>query len=160
MRTFTVLSAVLLALLFCLPATAQYQAEGLKSGVGVGVVTGKTDFEKEMSDYELGGQGRFFIRYDLFGAKFLQGDFGLGFGSLNNANYTTKVVPIHYRFILSPLRFETWNPYLYAGVGALYYKNVEGYEDDRIKTRKFTYVIPVGLVVAFYSPSADSSRTR
>ncbi|MBN2355540.1 OmpA family protein [candidate division KSB1 bacterium] len=138
-----------LAILMSSAAMAQYQAEGLKGGFGIGVLGGQTDLEAELADIEPGAQGRVFIRYDLFGAKFLQGDFGLGFGTLNNENYHTKILPIDYRLLLSPLRFESWNLYLYGGVGALYYKNIEGYDDARTKSGNWTAVIPLGLGLQF-----------
>ncbi|MGE5842454.1 MAG: hypothetical protein ACM335_09265, partial [Deltaproteobacteria bacterium] len=71
-------------------------------------------------------QGRFiaraFLRYGL--TSFLQGEVGGALGTIAGTGYKTLVVPLDYRFLISPFSFSSWNPYLYAGAGMLYY-NIE-----------------------------------
>ncbi len=129
---------------------AQYHAEGIKGGFSVGMTTGMTDVEKDQ-DNQLGPQGRVFIRYPFFGSGFLQGEFGITAGMLKGEDYKTGFLPVDYRFVISPLRFESWNPYLYAGAGLLIYENqrVPSTTVGMENNEDFTGVIPVGLGLQF-----------
>lgn len=144
----------LVVLSMCLltqPVLAQYQSQGIKGGIGVGVLGGKTDVEESFTDARVGVQGRAFIRYDLFGTGFLQGEFGLTSGTVKGVDYNTHVVPVDYRLLVSPLAFETWNLYLYGGAGVLFYKHneipVAAYLEE--KDDRNGFVIPFGLGLQF-----------
>jgi outer membrane protein OmpA-like peptidoglycan-associated protein len=141
---------VLLAGLFSTTLFAQYHSEGIKGGFSLGMTTGMTDVEKDQN-YKLGPQGRVFVRYPLFGMGFLQGEFGLTSGMLKGETYSTGIVPLDYRFLISPLKFETWNPYLYAGAGVLFYENqrVPSNSAGMENKNTTTGVIPVGLGLQF-----------
>jgi outer membrane protein OmpA-like peptidoglycan-associated protein len=51
----------------------------------------------------------------------LQGEFGVGLGGIRGEGYETDLVPLDYRFLLSPFPADDWNLYLYAGAGFAHY---------------------------------------
>lgn len=130
-------------------AAGQYHSEGVKGGINLGVLAGMTDVEKN-DDLEIGPQGRVFVRYPLIGGL-VQGEFGLTSGVLNGMDYKTHVLPIDYRFLLSPLKFESFNPFLYAGVGLLSFENKEvaSQLSNLDKKNNYTGVVPLGLGLQF-----------
>jgi len=118
---------------------------GLVTGVGIGGILGET----ESDDGVVSWQARGFLRYGL--TDNLQGEFGLGIGELRGREYVTHLNPIDYRFVLSPFTLEDCNPFLYAGVGALYFKVQQpppsvqpGWKEDG-----WTAFIPMGLGIQF-----------
>jgi len=130
-------------------AQAQYHAQGLKGGVGIGMAAGNTDMESSLSDAQVGPAGRFYLRNPLAGNGLLQVEFGLTFANLRGDNYRSNVGPIDLRLLVSPLRAESWNAYLYGGAGALSYENVKPYYSPTNDKDKFSSVIPVGLGLQF-----------
>jgi len=65
-----------------------------------------------------------FIRYELGSMFDLEG--GVGFGFMEMADYggnsvKESFIPADLRLLFSPIESDSWNPYLYAGVGAVYY---------------------------------------
>jgi len=73
-------------------------------------------------------QVRPFVRFEL-GRDFDLG-FGVGYGELNmkdamSNKVQTTIIPADVRLLYSPIVDETWNPYLTAGVGGVYWKNVK-----------------------------------
>lgn len=153
MAKYGTLLAVVLAVLLLVAAgaNAQLQSQGIKGGIGLGVTGGQTDAEESASDIRPGFQGRAFIRYGLLDGGLLQGEFGITSGTLTAENYKTHIVPIDYRILVSPLKFASWNPYLYGGIGGLFYKHRETPNDLYFEDKgdKFTQVIPLGLGLQF-----------
>ncbi|HPI73681.1 MAG TPA: hypothetical protein PLZ01_09740, partial [bacterium] len=111
---------VLTAMIFFLgisSSDAQYHAQGLKGGVGIGVVAGNTDMESSLSDAQVGPAGRIYLRNPLAASGLLQLEFGMTFARLRGDQYKSNVGPIDLRLLFSPLRAESWNAYLYGGGG-------------------------------------------
>jgi outer membrane protein OmpA-like peptidoglycan-associated protein len=155
MKKYVALLAVALVVVGFMvnPVQAQYQAQGLKGGIGIGATTGNTDADESLSKMTIdavGIQARTFLRYGL-GDGLLQGELGIGSGTIVNKTYTSHIVPADFRMLISPLKFESWNPYLYAGIGAFFYKHkqipVLAALDDQ--GEKFTQYIPIGLGLQF-----------
>ena len=72
-------------------------------------------------------------------------------GTVNGVDYNTHVVPIDYRMLISPFNMESFNPYVYGGIGALFYKHKEipMRADVEEKGDRFTEVIPFGFGLQF-----------
>lgn len=115
---FQLLLVAFLAITFTFPAAAQFLTEGVKGGFAGGGMVG---FDKETKNNFL-FQGRGFLRYDL--TDYLQGEVGGGYGEISGKTpaYRTTLIPADVRLLLSPLSEEKWNPYIYAGIGGLYYE--------------------------------------
>jgi outer membrane protein OmpA-like peptidoglycan-associated protein len=68
-------------------------------------------------------------------------------GRVAGPQYSTQIIPIDYRFVLSPFSFTNWNLFLYAGFGALHY-DVEAAPPQasaNAKLQGWTGVAPGGL---------------
>ena len=68
-----------------------------------------------------------FLRFEFF-TPVLETEIGGGFGQLRgvdseNQEWNTNMIPIDLRFILSPFDMDVWGPFVYAGVGGLYFDN-------------------------------------
>ncbi len=82
----------------------------------------------------------------------MEAEVGGGFGKLagvdiDNNNWWTYIIPFDFRFILSPLEMDVWNPYLYGGVGYMHYEvakppSVESPQET--KESGWTGIFPVG----------------
>ena len=140
---------VVIVLLSISLVNAQYHAQGIKGGVGIGAVAGKTDAEPGLMDARGGAAGRFFIRKDLIGNGLLQWEIGLLSGRLRGIGYKTNVVPLDLHLLLSPIKAEAWNLFVYGGVGALGHENLKPYASAANSRYKFNPVIPVGLGLQF-----------
>ncbi len=125
-KNFYKISFLLLLLIFTsTPINAQYNDYQLKLGFHFDGLMPANEF-----NYDHGLKGAFltrlFMRYEY--NSVLEGEFGIGYGQYAGLDfypdyYKTIIFPIDYRFILSPFDSKAWNPYLYAGIGALYYNN-------------------------------------
>jgi outer membrane protein OmpA-like peptidoglycan-associated protein len=138
-RTMLVILCVL-AIAALYTASAQLRDQGLSMGLSGGVTQGVTDVTSNSNQFLARG----FLRYPLF--KGVLGEFGLGAGRMGGTDYTTEIVPVDYRFVLCPLAAEKWNPYIYAGVGALYY-DVKGLPAKPTATTLdgWTAFVPAGI---------------
>jgi outer membrane protein OmpA-like peptidoglycan-associated protein len=138
---------IALAMLIALPLFGQFKDQGVGVGVQGGVTVGATEYSADKTDLFL----RAYFRHPILGSRLL-GEFGLGMGRVTgeSKNYSTEIIPIDYRLILSPLAAETFNPYLYGGFGALHYEVKDpGFPyTPGLKTSTWTAVIPVGLGLA------------
>jgi outer membrane protein OmpA-like peptidoglycan-associated protein len=94
---------------------AQFKNPGLGGGIGFGQNYGQTDLRDQISAFHV----RAFIRYGI--VSHLAGEVSAGLGGLKGSDYETKLVPLDYRFVYSPFSFESWNPFLYAGFGAVHF---------------------------------------
>jgi outer membrane protein OmpA-like peptidoglycan-associated protein len=146
MRTILRNTLVLLSMLLLLPtARAQFAEQGLGGGIGFGGTFGQT----QLRDRESRFLARMFLRYPLI--NHLQGEFGAALGRVAGSEYSTEIVPLDYRFVLSPFSFTSWNPFVYAGIGALHY-NVEQLPPQvsaNAKIKGWTGVIPAGVGLQF-----------
>ena len=122
------------------PAQSQFKNQGLGGGIGFGGFIGRTNVS---SDNAFAVRG--FLRYGL--VKMLQGEIGVGFGHVSGDEYDTRLIPIEYRFLFSPISAESWNPYLYAGFGGLHYDYITlpAAATPGLKASGWTGVVPAGI---------------
>jgi outer membrane protein OmpA-like peptidoglycan-associated protein len=124
---------------------AQFKDPGLGGGVGFGGTFGQT----ELQDAQARFLARAFVRYGLL--NHLAGEFGVALGRVGGTDYQSQIIPIDYRFLLSPFSFESWNPYVYAGVGALHFQQEQAPQNPTAgaKTSGWTGFIPAGVGLQF-----------
>jgi len=136
--------AVLLVLgtLASFNAFGQLRDQGLSMGMGAGATLGMTDFTND--GYKFFARG--FLRVPF--SKGLKGEIGFGLGQIGGSDYKTSIAPIEYRFLIMPFNGESFNPYLYAGIGALHY-SVKQLPPNPTATTKdgWTGVVPAGIGV-------------
>ena len=123
---------------------AQYkESNRLRAGGGIGAFLSSTgDSAKPAIQYRL------FFRHDL--ARMVQGEFGIGVGSLDTGGSKTRLLPIFdYRLLLQFYTSESWYPYLYFGGGFLYYSIQESKSDSlqNLRASKWNAFFPAGLGV-------------
>jgi outer membrane protein OmpA-like peptidoglycan-associated protein len=157
---FTIQFLCILTLTFVFFASnlqAQFNDYTLKLGLQANGLLADTEFDKENrpSDpqYKFSGLGRLFLRFEFF-TPVVETEIGGGFGRLagldtTNSNWWTYIIPLDFRVIISPFDMDVWNPYLYGGVGALYFNNDKQPSQvgqDRLPDKKngWTTVFPVG----------------
>ncbi len=102
---------------------------------------------------------RGFLRFDA--SQNLEVELGGGYGKYSgldysSAYYSTDLIPIDLRFVLSPFNTETWNPFLYFGFGGLHYSVKDlpvsyssQYPQSNIKKDGWTGIIPAGIGAQF-----------
>ncbi len=115
MKTKDAVVAIVLLMLIPLTLNAQWNLNGLGGGVGIGGAVGHTDAVNNQLDY----QGRAFFRYGF--VDHLQLDAGIGETQIKGDQYNTHLTPFDLRLLISPLSDDSWNPYLYGGIGILHY---------------------------------------
>jgi outer membrane protein OmpA-like peptidoglycan-associated protein len=105
---------------------AQFTTEGVQFGVQFNGLYPANDFSKEdlTGSYELSYLGRAFFRFEII--EGLQAELGGGYGiyagkDLLDVKYETEIYPVDFRFVVSPFKSDSWNPYFYVGAGALRY---------------------------------------
>ena len=126
---------------FFVPVHGQFKNPGLGGGVGFGGTFGQT----QLRDRESRFLARAFLRYPL--VRHIQGELGFSVGRVAGTEYSTAIVPIDYRFVLSPLELDAWNAFAYVGIGAVNY-DVEQIPPEASATAKitgWTGVIPAGI---------------
>lgn len=136
---------------------AQFRDVGIGGGIGFGGIIGQTD---DLADRESRFLARAFLRYELVHG--VQADLGVGLGKLygknrvgsyegsrDNTTAVSELVPVDVRFLFSPFVFEGWNPYLYAGIGALHYsmEEIPGNADPNVKRSGWSGYAPGGVGV-------------
>jgi outer membrane protein OmpA-like peptidoglycan-associated protein len=125
-------------------AVAQLRDQGMSMGIGGGITQGITDITKNTSQYHARG----FFRFPF--AKALSGELGVGVGNMGGSEYMTHIIPVDYRFVLSPFGFDGVNPYLYAGAGGLHYTVKEKPEQPTsTKFDGWSALVPVGIGLQF-----------
>jgi outer membrane protein OmpA-like peptidoglycan-associated protein len=148
------------ALIFILSASksfAQFNDYSLKLGIQANGLLTDTEFDKENrpSDpkYKFSGLGRLFIRFEFF-TPVVEMEIGGGFGRLagldtTNSNWWTYLIPGDLRFVISPFDMDVWNPYIYGGVGGMYFYNdkkpVVSPGKEPGEEKGFTTIYPIGL---------------
>jgi len=146
---FTTVALLALVILLALPAFGQFKDQGVGAGVQVGLTWGNAEFSADKNSYFV----RAYFRHPILGNRLL-GEFGLGMGRVKGEKptyqYSTEIIPIDYRLLLSPFAAESFNPYIYGGIGALHFelKDPAYPYTSYLKTSAWTAVIPVGLGLA------------
>jgi len=92
---------------------------------------------------------RGFFRFPL--AKALQGELGLSMGKVGGPEYSSTIVPVDARLVLSPFALESWNPFVYAGAGIMHQtmKTLPPNADKWDYTDRSFLVVPAGVGVQF-----------
>ncbi len=141
-RTLLLLMCVIT---FALPTQAQFKDPGIGGGIGFGGTFGQTQLRDKTSRF----LARAFLRYPL--VRHLQGEAGVSLGRVAGSEYSTMIIPIDYRFVLSPFSFDSWNLFLYAGIGALHYEleQVPPQASAKAKLKGWTGVVPGGIGLQF-----------
>jgi outer membrane protein OmpA-like peptidoglycan-associated protein len=144
-QRLTIALLSLLMVVMAIPAPAQLRDQGLGAGVGLGATLGMTDFVKDQAMFFTRG----FFRFPL--AKALQGELGLGIGKVGGPDYESSIVPVEGRLLLSPFKWESVNPYLYAGAGLMHQtveKRPAASDKWNYRDRSFL-VVPAGIGLQF-----------
>lgn len=134
---------------------AQFNDYTIKLGIQPSVLLPDTEFDKDLrpsdAQYKFSGLGRLFLRFEFF-TEILEAEVGGGFGRLagvdtDNNNWWTYIIPLDFRFILSPFEMDVWNPYLYGGAGGMYF-NVDKPplvpSPQQTKEDGWTGIFPIG----------------
>lgn len=133
---------------------AQFNDYTVKMGLQANVLLPDTEFDKENKpkdpEYKFSGIGRLFIRFEFF-TPVVEMEVGGGFGRLAGIdtvknNWWTSIIPLDFRVILSPFDMDVWSPYLYGGVGAMYFNNDDPPSEpfNNGKEEGWTTMFPVG----------------
>jgi outer membrane protein OmpA-like peptidoglycan-associated protein len=133
---------VVLGIVFSLNSAAQLRDQGLSMGVGAGAVLGITDVTTNEAQFFTRG----FLRHPI--STGFQGELGFGVGSIGGADYKTQIIPVEYRFVISPFKAVSVNPYLYVGGGVLHYTVEE--KPTAPTSEKFSgwsAIVPAGIGV-------------
>jgi len=146
---------LLVSIILLLPfhAQAQFTTEGVQFGIQFNGLYPANDFSKEdlIGSYELSYLGRAFFRFELM--EGLQAELGGGYGiysgkDLVDVKYKTEIYPFDLRFVVSPFKMDSWNPYFYVGGGAIRYlvkekpKSLSRYS---VEDKGWTAYYPVGI---------------
>ena len=133
---------------------AQFNDYTVKLGIQANALLPDTEFDKENKpaspEYKFSGLGRLFVRFEFF-TPVVEMEAGGGFGRLAGIdtaknNWWTYMIPLDLRVILSPFDMDVWSPYLYGGVGAMYFNNDDPPSDafNNGKEEGWTTMFPVG----------------
>jgi len=145
MRVAAGFFALLVGLALSLPAVAQYNDIGYEVGVGGGIAldTSKSD------DAKPGPKIRACLAYPLF--DMLQGEFGYAFEELRAKDRVTVMSPIDLRLKFSPVHSKKVVPFLYAGIGMLYFEHRKGPAAVPVDTKRtgWTPFAPLGVGVQY-----------
>lgn len=146
---------ICLLILISLPIKAQFRDYSIKYGFHFDGLIPSNEFDNY---HKLKGSflGRIFIRHE-YGSGVIEGDFGVGYGQnagldILHYYYKSIIIPIDYRFMVNPFNLTGWNPYLFAGIGAMYYDNrilpaaVSPYP---VEKKGWSGLVPLGLGIEF-----------
>ncbi|OGV94410.1 MAG: hypothetical protein A3J88_01295, partial [Melioribacter sp. RIFOXYB12_FULL_38_5] len=138
--------------------SAQFKEFGLKAGIKANGVFSQTEFEDDngmsLSSYLFNAFARFEltkewnVELSLGYGKLSGDDFNDVLGKKGTGEYSTSIIPIEAKILYAPWDLENWNPYFYAGIGALNYSvgtkpSVVSKLD--VKQDGWTGVIPFGI---------------
>lgn len=133
MKLFTKFILLLtLAFVITTNVNAQFKNFGLKGGLQFNGILPATEFEDDNGLSLTGFLARGYLRFELVSA--LNVEVGAGYGNIRGddfnyatmtkgpGEYSTNIIPIDLRLLITPLDSESWNPYLYFGAGYMNYK--------------------------------------
>ncbi|NUN08391.1 MAG: OmpA family protein [Ignavibacteriaceae bacterium] len=145
---------LLLVLLLALTGTKAQETtfwDRLETGAHANYVLPMNDFEEHTFSYLLRAYGRYSL------GAFLYGDFGIGFGTnsgkdLDGGEYSSILLPVDYRVVFAPEFHRAIQPYVFAGLGGMYYSNTKeinsGYRmiprGQSVEKSGLTLVVPLG----------------
>ena len=158
MKLFTTIALLITLVFLSTNVDAQFKDFGLKGGVQINGVMPVTEFEDDnglsLKSYLLRG----YLRFEL--SEMFNAEVGAGYGKLNGddfnyttmkkgtGEYSTSIIPIDARLLFTPFNLESWNPYIYGGVGLLHY-NVDTKPSVvsplAVEAEGWTAVFPVGI---------------
>jgi outer membrane protein OmpA-like peptidoglycan-associated protein len=153
--TIRILFIAILFLLSSPAALAQFNDYTAKLGIQGNIILPDTEFDKDLkpsdASYKFSGLGRAFVRFEFF-TEVVETEIGAGFGRLAgvdsaNNNWWTYIIPLDVRFILSPFEMDVWNPYIYAGAGAMFFNNDKQplvTSPNSVEQKAWTGIFPVG----------------
>ncbi len=145
MRIRQIWIVFVLLLFVALPHYAQIQTETVALGFGGGAVMGDTDFGR---DDEVSPEAVGWLRHRIVGP--LEGQItGRALGELQrkDANrYKTRIYTGDYRLILRPISGSVFSPYLYGGIGGLFYdvQEAPANANPGLETEAWVAFSPVG----------------
>jgi outer membrane protein OmpA-like peptidoglycan-associated protein len=148
-------SAVLLiVLIFISSSNSQLRDYGVKIGAQINAALPASEYW-ESHGLKESYLSRVFCRFEI--AEPLHAEFGIGYGSLagfdfNMNYYRTEIIPFEGRFLLNLGESDFWNPYLYAGFGALSFRVTHLASVASPKPTDedgFTGIIPAGIGTEF-----------
>ncbi|MDP3445564.1 MAG: OmpA family protein [Ignavibacteria bacterium] len=131
MKLFTMVVLLVTLTFVSNNVNAQFKDFGLKGGVQFNGVMPATEFEDDNGISLSSWLARAFLRFEL--ADFLNAEVGAGYGNIRGdefnyilnkkgtGEYSTNIIPVDFRLNFTPMNFESWNPYIYAGIGAVNY---------------------------------------
>lgn len=124
---------------------------GWKGGIQVNGVLPANEFADDnglsLSSYLFRGYLRYEIDPDW------NAELNLGYGKykgddISKSTYETSILPIELRLLYTPFDLENWNPYFYAGFGALNYnvnKKPLSKSTNSVEESGWTGIIPFGV---------------
>ncbi len=141
----------LFLILISIPVQAQFKDYSLKYGVHIDGTLPWNEFNNWEYGIKTSYLGRAFIRTEL--TDFLEADLGVGYGEnagldFSHRYYKSIMFPIDARLHFSPFNFADWNPYFYAGIGAIYYDNKflpTSVSPNPVKKFGWSGIVPAGL---------------
>lgn len=104
---------------------SQFRNYPLKIGLSISAVDPYTEYY-ESRGLKWSSYTRGYLRFEL--SDKIEGEFGGGYLHLAGIDrlhqyYSTNMYPVDFRLIYNPFEFESWNPYISAGLGVSYWKN-------------------------------------
>ena len=153
MKQLTKLLTFITILVLWTNSFAQVSDYSLKYGIQGHLLGQNTEFDND--PYKISPFVRGFFRVPL--VSVLDVELGTAFGALkgedNADNYwSTNLVPVDFRMILSPFTNDSWGPYIYGGIGILRW-NVENKPSSpspvETKSSGWHGVIPFGGGIEF-----------
>ncbi len=145
---------ILLVAMFLTIATVNTNAQLNNYDLKVGLQGNYIGVWNEFDADGLSFQVRPFVRYELGSMFDLEG--GVGFGFMEMKDYggnavSESFIPADPRLLFSPIESDSWNPYLYAGVGLVYY-SIADMPIDPVSTtvdNNTELFVPAGLGIEF-----------
>ncbi len=134
--------SVLLIVFICVApqVKSQINKTGMSVGIGYGGIFGATEVRDRLYRFN----SRAFVRYGFVDA--LQVEAGAGVGRIAGENYQSLLAPVDVRLVVDPLTLDSWNPYLYGGIGALYFRNEQTPSlTNGPPSDQWTGVVPLGV---------------
>lgn len=137
-KLIKIVFSLLLVSVFFVQISAQTSDYDYKLGVRAGNLFHSTEFK--LSDgLVISPFARGFGRIEL--DKYLEGEAGIGIGMLNGKDFAknewnTRIIPVDFRLLFTPLNDQKWNPYIYAGVGLMTFENTQSPKSKSVKETK------------------------